>query len=96
MSEFCDIYDRLNEQPHLQEIIRQKYYWTILGEEQKENHREVVDILNYTFCNVRRHHLGHWAEVNEKEIWEWLKEAANYFEVNVDKANVGFRWSIFV
>jgi len=96
-SKFAVIYDRLNSQPHIQEIIRKKYYDTllgVLGEKQQENHREVVDILNYSFANVRQHQLAQTNEIYENEIIEFLRVAGNYYEVIAPNKLYGYRRAI--
>tara|TARA_B100001094_G_C17800726_1_gene609002 strand:- start:223 stop:594 length:372 start_codon:yes stop_codon:yes gene_type:complete len=91
---FAAIYDRLNSQPHIQEIIRNNYYDTLLGEKRQEDHREVIDILNYAFANVREHMTAHWNEVNENEMGEFLREAGHYYEVIGPNKLYGYRRAI--
>tara|TARA_B100000902_G_scaffold144944_1_gene142240 strand:+ start:106 stop:492 length:387 start_codon:yes stop_codon:yes gene_type:complete len=96
-SKFAVIYDRLNSQPDLQEIIKEKYYDTVLREnreKQQENHREVVDILNYSFSNVRQHQLALSNQVNENEIIVFLKEGGHYYEVIGPNKLYGYRRAI--
>jgi len=40
--QYSAIYDRLNEQPHLQEIIREHYYEVTIVPISKQNHRNMV------------------------------------------------------
>ena len=91
---FAAIYDRLNSQPHIQEIIRNKYYETVLGEKRQEDHREVIDILNYSFANVRQHMTAHWNEVDENEIIEFLREWGNYYQVIAPNKLYGYMGAI--
>lgn len=54
-NQFADIYDRLNNQPHLQEIIRQYYYNDLLNLQRKHDLWQVNDTLSYAFNNARKH-----------------------------------------
>ena len=91
---FAAIYDRLNSQPHIQAIIRNKYYETVLGEKRQEDHREVIDILNYAFANVREHQLAQMNDTDENEIIEWLRESGHYYEVIGPNKLYGYRRAI--
>tara|TARA_B100001094_G_C18182862_1_gene801954 strand:- start:491 stop:808 length:318 start_codon:yes stop_codon:yes gene_type:complete len=44
--QFCKIYDKLNNQPHIQQIIKIHYYLSINKQQQKQNHIEVLQKLN--------------------------------------------------
>ena len=48
-NKYLDIYDKLNNQPHLQEIIRNYYYDDILNEQARHAKFHVLDTLNYAF-----------------------------------------------
>jgi hypothetical protein len=75
---FADIYDMLNEQPHLQEIIRQSYYDDVLREESKENKSRVIDQLNYVFKNVRIHQIELFGDSDEEYILGTMKEFGGF------------------
>ena len=64
-NKFASIYDKLNEQPHLQEIIRNYYYDGILKDEAKDAKFHVLDTLNYAFKNARTH---------QKQIYGWIED----------------------
>tara|TARA_B100001094_G_C18139997_1_gene777278 strand:+ start:725 stop:1090 length:366 start_codon:yes stop_codon:yes gene_type:complete len=67
--ECANIYNKLNKQPHLQEIIRNYYYDGILNDQAKDAKFHVLDTLNYAFKNARTH---------QKQIYGWIEDE-NYF-----------------
>ena len=67
-SQFADIYDRLNNQPHLQEIIKQKYYESVLTVQRAHDLFQVNDTLSYAFNNVRTHQEEVYGSKNEDDL----------------------------
>ena len=64
-NKYLDIYDKLNNQPHLQEIIRNYYYDDILNEQARHAKFHVLDTLNYAFNNAITH---------QKQIYGWIED----------------------
>jgi hypothetical protein len=75
---FVDIYDRLNDQPHLQDIIKQHCYEAILKEEAKEAKFHVLDTLNYAFKNARIHQEEIYGRTLEKTMLTFMKHSMFY------------------
>ena len=78
---FASIYDRLNEQPHLQEIIRNYYYGEILRDEAKENNVHVIDQLNYAYSNAKQHQKELYGSPDDDYMVQFMKENANFSEI---------------
>jgi hypothetical protein len=94
MAQHCAIYDKLNCQPNLQDIIKQFYYDNICKENQRKNHAEVIDILNYCFKNVREHQQLYHQVVDEDYILEFMLEEGNYYELTEKNKFYGFKNTI--
>ena len=89
-----NVYDMLNLQPNIQDIIKQFYYDSICKENQRKNHGEVVDILNYCFKNVREHQQLFHQVVDEDYILEFMLEEGNYYELTEKNKIYGFKNTI--
>lgn len=78
---FSDIYDKLNNQPHLQNYIKEHYYGAIekkLMEEAKDTKFHLLDTLNYGFKNVRQHQEEIYGKVLENSFLIFIKHSAFY------------------
>ena len=84
----------LNLQPNIQDIIKQFYYDSICKENQRKNHGEVVDILNYCFKNVREHQKLFSVVTDENSILEFMLEEGNYYELTKKNKIYGFKNTI--
>ena len=49
------VYDMLNLQPDLQELIKYFYYESIIQENRRKNYKSVIDNLDSAFTNCRQH-----------------------------------------
>ena len=84
-SQFADIYDRLNNQPHLQEIIKQKYYESVLTVQRAHDLFQVNDTLSYAFNNVRKHQEEVYGCEDEADILRFMKDSVFYEIVGNNK-----------
>lgn len=84
-NKFASIYDKLNEQPHLQEIIRNYYYDGILKDEAKDGKFHVLDTLNYAYGNVRQHQEEIYGRVEEKDFLRFIKHSVFYEVIGNNK-----------
>ena len=82
---FVNIYDRLNGQPHLQDIIKQHYYEDILRDEAKEAKFHVLDTLNYAFKNARIHQEEIYGRTLERTFLTFMKHSLFYQVVGHNK-----------
>ena len=62
------IYDLLNDQPHLQELIRDFYYKQMA----KANYKLVIGQLDSAFKNCRQHMVEVIGECDEDEIIDFM------------------------
>ena len=84
-SKFSDIYDRLNNQPHLQEIIKQNYYESVLTVQRKHDLWQVNDTLSYAFNNVRTHQEEVYGCADQNEFLRFMKHSVFYEIVGNNK-----------
>ena len=69
------IYDRLNDQPNLQKLIRDSYYDTLISEQRKNNianHKLAIGELNRAFENCRQHMKEDIGECDENRIIDFM------------------------
>jgi len=78
---FANIYDRLNEQPQLQEIIKSHYYAEILRDQAKENNVHVIDQLNYAYSNAKKHQKELYGGPDDDNMLDFMKENGNFSEI---------------
>ena len=84
-SKFSDIYDRLNNQPHLQEIIKQNYYESVLTVQRAHDLWQVNDTLSYAFNNVRTHQEEVYGCADQNEFLRFMKHSVFYEIVGNNK-----------
>ena len=85
---FADIYDRLQGQQHLQDIIKEHYYEAILRDlrdEAKEAKFHVLDTLNYAFKNVRIHQEEIYGRTLERTLLTFMKHSLFYQVIGHNK-----------
>ena len=82
---FANIYDNLNSQPHLQEIIKNFYYDELLKEEEKKNKFHVIDTLNYAFNNARRHQEQIYDTIDENYFLRFIRHSVFYEIIGKNK-----------
>ena len=75
---FADIYDRLQGQPHLQDIIKQHYYEDILRDEAKDAKFHLLDTLNYAFKNARQHQQEIYGRDDEDYLLQFMRNSMFY------------------
>jgi len=75
---FADIYDKLEEQPHLQDIIKQHYYEDILRDEAKDAKFHLLDTLNYAFRNAREHQEEIHGYIDEDYLLKFMRRSVFY------------------
>ena len=78
---FANIYDRLNAQPQLQEIIKSHYYAEILRDQAKENNVHVIDQLNYAYSNAKKHQKELYGGPDDDNMLDFMKENGNFSEI---------------
>ena len=81
-SKFSDIYDRLNKQPHLQEIIKQSYYDCVLADEATISRKEIISEFQSHITRIDLIYVNGWVNSGnfapyllwEKRqgVWEYL------------------------
>ena len=84
-NKFASIYDKLNEQPHLQEIIRNYYYDGILKDEAKDAKFHVLDTLNYAYGNVRQHQEEIYGCADEEDFLRFIMHSVFYEVIGNNK-----------
>ena len=93
-NQFARIYDRLNEQPHLQAIIKQEVLEQLLKEEAKDAKFHLLDTLNYAFKNVRKHQVQIYGRILERSFLTFMKHSMFYQVIGHNKfgpINYGFK-----
>jgi len=78
LDKFAAIYDRLNSQPHLQDIIKQSYYDAVLTVQRAHDLWHVNQTLSYVFNNVRTHQEEIYGFHDETDILRFMKQ---YYEI---------------
>ena len=85
---FSKIYDKLEGQQHLQDIIKEHYYEAILRDlrdEAKEAKFHVLDTLNYAFKNARIHQEEIYGRTLERTLLTFMKHCLFYQVIGHNK-----------
>lgn len=85
---FSEIYDKLEGQQHLQDIIQQHYYEDILRDlrdEAKDAKFHLLDTLNYAFKNARQHQEHIYGCNDEDYLLKFMRHSMFYEVIRNDK-----------
>ena len=88
---FSLIYDRLEGQPYLQDIIKEHYYEPILRDlrdEANDAKFHLLDTLNYAFKNARQHQQEIYGRDDEDYLLQFMRNSMFYEVIRNGKYGV--------